>query len=383
MHVLLTTDTVGGVWTYTQELATGLLARGTRVTMLSFGPPPRREQAEWMHRLSLDCRTARFPLEWMQEAPSALDAARDWVRQQARELAPDLLHSNQFAFASLASELPTIVTAHSDLFSWWRAVHGSRPPETPFYALYGDIACNALVTAHAVVTPSAVAADDLRRSFGYWGPITVIPNGRDPRRFHPQRHKRDVVLSVGRLWDPAKQFELLASVAAALPVRLAGSRCPPGTRTPTPGVRGTTYLGNLGARQLASEMAQARLYLATSCYEPFGLAPLEAALSGCALLLADIPSFREVWGEAAAYFTPRCATNLARELQRLTFDLPACVRLATAGYQHALNHYTAARMVSEYLKLYRGVLTGAGRATRPDDNTTHAGQRWDRKPEAA
>jgi len=59
------------------------------------------------------------------------------------------------------------------------------------------------------------------------------------------------------------------------------------------------------------------------------------------------------------------------------------VRLATAGYQHALNHYTAARMVSEYLKLYRGVLTGAGRATRPDDNTTHAGQRWDRKPEAA
>jgi len=37
-------------------------------------------------------------------------------------------------------------------------------------------------------------------------------------------------------------------------------------------------------------------------YEPFGLAPLEAALSRCAIVANDIPSLREVWGSAAMYF---------------------------------------------------------------------------------
>src|SRR5208282_331116 len=37
MHVLITTDTVGGVWNYTRELVTGLSRRGIRVTLVSFG----------------------------------------------------------------------------------------------------------------------------------------------------------------------------------------------------------------------------------------------------------------------------------------------------------------------------------------------------------
>jgi hypothetical protein len=37
MHILVTADTLGGVWTYTQELVTGLLRRGEQVTLVSFG----------------------------------------------------------------------------------------------------------------------------------------------------------------------------------------------------------------------------------------------------------------------------------------------------------------------------------------------------------
>ncbi len=40
MHVLVTTDTLSGVWTYTRELVTGLISRGARVTLVSFGDIP-------------------------------------------------------------------------------------------------------------------------------------------------------------------------------------------------------------------------------------------------------------------------------------------------------------------------------------------------------
>ena len=45
MHVLVTADTVGGVWTYTRELVTGLARRGVRVTLVSFGGAPSADAA--------------------------------------------------------------------------------------------------------------------------------------------------------------------------------------------------------------------------------------------------------------------------------------------------------------------------------------------------
>ena len=50
MHVLVTADTVGGVWTYTRELVTGLARRGIRVTLVSFGEIPAAKQTEWLTR---------------------------------------------------------------------------------------------------------------------------------------------------------------------------------------------------------------------------------------------------------------------------------------------------------------------------------------------
>src|SRR5262245_35733789 len=55
-------------------------------------------------------------------------------------------------------------------------------------------------------------------------------------------------------------------------------------------------------KQLAQTLARTAIYAATSQYEPFGLAPVEAALSKCALVASDIPSFRELWDGAAGFF---------------------------------------------------------------------------------
>jgi glycogen(starch) synthase len=55
---------------------------------------------------------------------------------------------------------------------------------------------------------------------------------------------------------------------------------------------------------LAALMGRAAVFALPARYEPFGLAALEAALSGCALVLGDIPSLREVWGDAALFVPP-------------------------------------------------------------------------------
>ena len=48
-------------------------------------------------------------------------------------------------------------------------------------------------------------------------------------------------------------------------------------------------------------MGRAAIYALPARYEPFGLSILEAALSGCALVIGDIPSLREIWADAALF----------------------------------------------------------------------------------
>ena len=90
MHVLVTADTVGGVWTYTRELVTGLSQRGIRVTLVSFGDIPTAAQSEWLDGLrNVDYRATAFRLEWMQESASDIEASSEYLLSIIRESEPD------------------------------------------------------------------------------------------------------------------------------------------------------------------------------------------------------------------------------------------------------------------------------------------------------
>ena len=69
-------------------------------------------------------------------------------------------------------------------------------------------------------------------------------------------------------------------------------------------------------------------------------------------MLNDIPSFREIWGDAAIYFRRNHAGSLASTVRGLRFA-PHLRRVYGArAQQRARERYTADRMVSEYLHLY-------------------------------
>jgi glycosyltransferase involved in cell wall biosynthesis len=116
-------------------------------------------------------------------------------------------------------------------------------------------------------------------------------------------------------------------------------------------------LGSLPQSSLLALLAHSSIYIATSIYEPFGIAPLEAALCGCAVVANDIASLREVWGDDALYFDgPRSLSMLLQQLNRDEQQL-AQARQRSFARAHEL---TAHRMADGYEALYSALL-----ASRP------------------
>jgi len=105
--------------------------------------------------------------------------------------------------------------------------------------------------------------------------------------------------------------------------------------------------------QLRSLYSRASIYAATARYEPLAMTVLEAALSRCAIVANDIPSFRELWGDAAVYFRTNDAASLAGKICDLNSDREMCRAYANLAYARAREHFTTKRMIDGYLQLYR------------------------------
>jgi glycosyltransferase involved in cell wall biosynthesis len=108
--------------------------------------------------------------------------------------------------------------------------------------------------------------------------------------------------------------------------------------------------------QLRALYSRASIYAATSRYEPLGMPALEAALSRCAIVANDIPSFREIWGDAALYFRTNDAASLAENIRELNADRDKCRAYGNLAYTRARERFTTKRMIDDYLHLYRSLL---------------------------
>jgi glycosyltransferase involved in cell wall biosynthesis len=364
LHVLVTTDTLSGVWTYTQELVTGLVNRGIRVTLVSFGDIPLPPKTAWMENLDLDYRPTAFRLDWMQEGEQDVIESSRYLAALTQELKPDLLHLNQLCYGDLPSKTPRVVVAHGDLISWWKAVHSQEPKESRWLRWYRDIVSRGLSRATAVVAPSVWMLDSIRACYARPKREAVIYNGRNPIFFNPYVSKNDSVLAVGRLLDVGKQVSLLTQHVHPLPVCIVNSDEPAAVSnspicTDVKLQAEETCLSVKGVQteaQLRMLYSRAAIFVATARYEPSGLSTLEAALSRCAIVANDIPSFREIWGDAAIYFRANDAESLADVIRRLHERRDLCRGYAARAFQRARECFTAKRMIDEYLRLYQRTL---------------------------
>lgn len=123
------------------------------------------------------------------------------------------------------------------------------------------------------------------------------------------------------------------------------------------------YLGRLDSTELAEWMARASIYALPARYEPFGLSVLEAALAGCALVLGDIPSFRELWGGAALFVPPSDSAKVGNTIRELIGDNALRTRVADECRLRALKFNTD-RMADGYMAAYDDALQAAPSAFR-------------------
>jgi glycogen synthase len=367
MKVLMTADAVGGVFTYAVELGRALRDLDVEVVIATMGPPPRPAQREALAAAGIAVRIGPYRLEWMEEPWADVHAAGEWLLGLEQEMQPDIIHLNGYAHGALTWAAPVLVVGHSCVLSWWRAVHGCDAP--PQWARYRDAVASGLHAADLVVTPTRAMLDALQEHYGRMRRARVIANGsgdgvlplgaRDAFDRYPRSRtlRQPAVLAAGRVWDEAKDMATLAAAAEHIrwPVYIAGAdRHPSGGRTLLDGVR---QLGALEPEALHRWYRRASILVHPSLYEPFGLAPLEAAQAGAALVLADIPSLREVWRGAATYVPPRDATALAAAVNALA-DQPLLLadRAAAAGAR--ARTLTAGTMARGYHAAYGALVRG-------------------------
>jgi glycosyltransferase involved in cell wall biosynthesis len=354
--VLMTTDTVGGVWRYSIDLGRALGARGIQATLAVMGPPPTPAQAREAACAALPLHHGAFPLEWMDEPWADLAAAGDWLLSLERMIQPDVVHLNGYSLATLAWRAPVVVVAHSCVRSWWTAVKGEAPPAR--FDRYTAAVAAGIDSAAALVAPSAAMLASIAAEYDTMAPrAQVIANGSAAQPPYPAaaaRGKDACILAAGRLWDDAKNIQALCAIAGRLPwpVYVAGdSRAPDGSTRQLTGVH---LLGHLAPHDLREWYERAAIYVLPARYEPFGLSVLEAANAGCALVLGDIASFRENWEGSALFVAPGDGDALMAAIQSLISDAQTRQSLGRKAQARAAG-LTVDRCAEQYVRLYESL----------------------------
>jgi glycogen synthase len=348
-RVLMTGDTVGGVWTYCIELCRALADHDVEIALCTMGREPSSAQLKEVKALdNVEYHPSEFRLEWMADPWEDVEFAGSWLLNIAEEFQPDLIHLNTFAHGDLQWGAPTLMVGHSCVFSWWQAVHGTRPPRG--WDTYRRYVSAGVQAVDQVIAPSKAMLAELQRIYGRRENCSIIPNAL-PRAPKVEAAKKPFILCAGRLWDEAKNVSLLAQISVDLlwPVYVAG-QCdkPDGSRAMVGSLK---CLGELSRDDVAVWQQTASIYAAPAKYEPFGLAILEAAAAGCALVLSDIPSLRENWQGAAEFVDPRNPRAWIETLNRLTANSAQREQLAARARERA-TQFTIDRMANSYMQTY-------------------------------
>ncbi|MCP8938940.1 glycosyltransferase family 4 protein [Alsobacter sp. SYSU M60028] len=365
-RLLMTTDAVGGVWTYALDLARGLAAHGTETILAVLGPEPDAAQ-EAAARAIPGLRLARtgLPLDWTATDRAEVAHAGARLAALAGEVEADLvqLHAPALA-AGAAFPVPCLGVHHSCLATWHRAVKGDAAlPEDFRWRV--EMAADGLRAVDAVVAPSAAFARAVAEAYGLRRPPAVARNGRapPPRSDAPAGTHELFALTAGRLWDEGKDVATLDRAAARLawPVLAAGPlRAPHGGEA---ALRHARALGPLGEAEMRLWLRDAPVFASAALYEPFGLGVLEAAQAGCALVLSDIPTFRELWDGAALFAPPRDDAAFAQALDAVLRDEALRATLAAKAGRRA-RRYTVEAMAGRMARLHAALASDAGRKGR-------------------
>ena len=167
-----------------------------------------------------------------------------------------------------------------------------------------------LERAACLLPNSASEYRRLARDFALEKEHAVIPNAVDAARFFPEAgQRRNSVLCVSRIEGRKSHLNLIRAMnGTGIPLKLVGNpaRNQQGyyracRKAAGPEVRFEGFVPN---DHLHEYYLQARVHVLPSWFETTGLTSLEAAASGCNIVVGDRGDVREYFGEDAWYCDP-------------------------------------------------------------------------------
>ena len=350
-RLMLVTDAVGGVWTYSLDLARALREWDVEAFLVVTGPSPSAEQRA--EASAFELIDTGFPLDWTARRPDLIRRAGCGLADLANKQGAHLVQVNSAALlADCEFDQPVIAVQHSCVASWWATVKGGPLP--PDFGWRRDLIECGLNRAAAVVAPSAAFAALTARTYALTRPVHAVHNGR---RALPMKRRpmEDYVFTAGRLWDEGKNLRTLDEAVCKLgvPIEAAGPlNGPNGAQVIFDNLR---CLGELPPAGIAERLAARPIFASAAVYEPFGLSVLEAAQAGCALVLSDIPSFRELWSGCATFAPANDASAFSQAIEELLSSPGRRTDLGIAARMHALR-YTPDLMARRMVQIYEHLL---------------------------
>lgn len=346
-RILMTVDAVGGVWQYALCLAEQLAASGNVLVLAGLGPQPSPEQRRQAQALAT-LEWLRTPPDWMAGRPEDVAGLHDELSPLVSKYAIDLVQVNEPGQAAdLFLDCPVVAVAHSCTATWFRAVREAPAPGD--WRWCENRTRKGMRRADLVVAPSASHASALVECYGALPRLIVVQNGVSSSADATERD--NIVFAAGRWWDDGKNGSVLDRAASETnwPVLAAGATMGPNGQGMT--FRNAISLGLISNTETRELAARCGVFVSPSIYEPFGLAALEAAVAGTPLVLAEIPTYRELWSDAALFFPARDSAVLAAQINRLAADDQLRRELGAAALDRA-RCYTPQRQAATMQQVY-------------------------------
>ena len=298
--------------------------------------------------------------------------SREVIHKIAADAKPDIYHTTNAVCPPLAT-IPSVLTLHDCIPL--RCAFESTPQERVAFA--AQIA-DALKICSRAIAVSETTFEDAREYFpAQFGKIRVVRHGVSDA-FKPTsaaEHERAVehlglrrpyILYLGNSLRHKNLVALFDGYAHAAPllhgVRLAlgGYGCEQAPRHSAAIAKHgledlAVWIGRIPADDITAVFGAASAFVMPSLYEGFSMPLTEAMACGVPVACSDIPVFREICGDAAAYFDHKNPESIAQGLITAATDNIARNRLRAAGLDRArlFNwHDTAAKTLEVYKEAF-------------------------------
>src|SRR3989344_2613679 len=114
---------------------------------------------------------------------------------------------------------------------------------------------------------------------------------------------------------------------------------------------GVVLTGYIPPKELSEVLRSAQAYVFPSLSEGFGIPGLNSMAAGLPAVCSNIPTLKEIYGDAALYFDPEDPKDISRKIQKVLTDTTTRSDLVVKGLEQ-VQKYSWLKMARETLKVY-------------------------------